>query len=703
MSLSDNQPLSIADAFKLAAQHQARGQLQDAEILLQKILQLHPTHGAALHLLGCIAHQVQKLDMAIGLIEKSVASQPDTALFHSNLAEMYRQAGQTEKAISTGHRAIELDPHYAPALSNLGIAYFDQEDYSKASHYQQQALAINAGLPQALNNLGSIARHHKEIDVAIDYYQQAVANDAHYAEALNNLGAVLTEKDSPEQGLPLVLKAIELQANYAEAYRNAGSSYLMLEDYQQAEIAFNQALHFKPGFTEAMLGLAALKQEANHFNAAEAIIQQVIEQDKQLVNAQSQLAGLYTVMGFPDKAMQHYEQALLLEPKDIASHIGKSHLLTELGQLQLAEDCLQQALLLDPDSIPCRLSLAQLKKVRADDKNFAKLKQAAEQQDPQAKTKAIALHFALGKSYGDCEDYPQSFQHFIEACRLKREKIHYSKADNTLAALNIITTFTKARVNQFRGGGDPSTTPIFILGMPRSGTTLTEQIIASHPRCFGAGELPDLSNTVANYTISGSNESFKYPANVEQLQAEDFQQLGQRYVASLRSRNSDAELITDKMPANYFYLGLIHLMLPNAKIIHVKRSPVDTCISGFSKLFKQGQNHSYDLAEMGAYYRDYHNIMQHWREVLPDNAFYEIQYEDLVANTEAEAKALIHYCGLAWDPQCLEFHHHQRSVKTASVIQVRQPIYTSSLERWRRYEDFLEPLFEALGDLAPER
>ncbi|HSH13907.1 MAG TPA: sulfotransferase, partial [Desulfurivibrionaceae bacterium] len=246
--------------------------------------------------------------------------------------------------------------------------------------------------------------------------------------------------------------------------------------------------------------------------------------------------------------------------------------------------------------------------------------------------------------------------------------------------------------------GCPSPLPIFVLGMPRSGTTLTEQIIASHPLVHGAGELPDLLE-LANHPREGAVEG--YPLSLQGLTRSDLVDLGEKYVRGLQARNPAAQRITDKMPANFNCLGLIHLMLPNAKIIHVRRNPVDTCLSGFTRLFNKSQHQSYDLAEIGRYYRNYAELMAHWRRVLPAGAFYEIQYEELVADNENQARALLEYCGLEWHEACLESHKTSRNIRTASVTQVRQPIYQSSVERWRKYEKHLGPLLEALGDLVP--
>lgn len=290
---------------------------------------------------------------------------------------------------------------------------------------------------------------------------------------------------------------------------------------------------------------------------------------------------------------------------------------------------------------------------------------------------------------------PKAFEHFLAGAKLKRQRIPYSAENQDKLVENIRNTFTPERIAALSGQGDDTNVPIFVLGMPRSGTTLTETILASHPDVFGAGELPDLLQVAAE-PVNGSEAG--YPLNLASVDGAALKQMGAKYLAQIRQRAPDATRITDKMPANYQAVGLIHLMLPNARIVHIKRNPVDTCLSAFTRLFKRSQYQTYDLVELGRYYRNYLDIMAHWRNVLPAGSFYELQYEELVANQEEETRKLLAFCNLGWDDACMSPHKTSRNVKTASVTQVREPVYTSSVERWRRYEKHLGPLLDALGD-----
>jgi Sulfotransferase family len=299
------------------------------------------------------------------------------------------------------------------------------------------------------------------------------------------------------------------------------------------------------------------------------------------------------------------------------------------------------------------------------------------------------LHFALGKACSDLGRHEQSFHHLLAANSLKRRQIDYDEAA-TLQLFDTTRSLVTAEVIRERTGlGDPSATPIFIVGMPRSGSTLTEQILVSHPDVHGAGEVADFATA-----IMGLDNRGPLPADVG---GEELRSMGARYLASLRARApAGAPRITDKMLGNSRFVGLIHLALPNARIIHVRRHAVDNCLSCFSLLFRNGMGYCYDLGELGRYWRAHEALMQHWHAALPEGTMLQVCYEELVADLETQARRIIAHCGLPWTDVCLEFHRTQRPVQTASVVQVRQPIYTSSVGRWEPYKTMLRPLLDAL-------
>lgn len=690
--------ISIEQALRLAGQHQAQGRLQPAETILREIIKVQPRHAFALHLLGVIAHQIGQTAEATGLIEKAIQAQPRVGQFHSNLGEMCRILKRLDEAVRHGEKAVALDPKSATAHSNLGIAYYDRKELDQAEACQRRALILDPNLAPALNNLGSIKRDRKDKEGAIRYYRRVLATSPHHLESINNLGAVLTEMEQPEEALTVLLQALKLNPNYAEAHCNIATTFLALEQFDKALFGFTRALQLKPDYPEAYLGLAKVHQERKNLIEAETMANKALELAPEKAEVHSLLGGIFTEAGYPEKAAAAFARALELDPVLLSAYLGRGHLQMEQGKIEEAEASFRLGLALEGSNLAARLSLAQVKKVRIDDENMAALVLEAEKLATMPETKALSLHFALGKCYDDTKQYDLAFPHYLEGCRLKRKRTVYDPADNDLAGRNIREFFSRELLDTLRGGGCPSRLPIFVLGMPRSGTTLTEQIIASHPLVHGAGELPDLLE-LASHPRPGAVAG--YPLSLQGLTRQDLTAMGEKYVRGLQTRNQEAQHITDKMPANFNCLGLIHLMLPNAKIVHVKRNPVDTCLSGFTRLFNKSQHQSYDLAELGRYYRNYAELMDHWRQVLPAGSFYEIQYEELVADNENQARLLLEYCGLEWHEACLESHKTSRNIRTASVTQVRQPIYQSSVERWRKYEKHLGPLLEALGDLVP--
>jgi tetratricopeptide (TPR) repeat protein len=692
---ASKQKLSLKQAMSLATRHQASGDLDKAKPILQQIMQAQPAFDGALHLRGIIAHQEGDLELALDLVGKAIASNPRESLYHSNRAEFCRLSGHLPDAIEHGKQAVKLNSGSVAAHSNLGIAYFDSDDFDAAEACQRRALDLDPKFLAALNNLGSIQRERKDNAGAMDYYRQVLAIQPQHLEAMNNLGAVLTEEDQYEEAVQTLLAALRLKPDYADAHSNIANAFMAMEEYDKAIAGYSQALALRPDYVEAYQGLARVWQEQDKLQDAEAAAEKALQISPQKPEIICLLAGIYSDQGFPEKAMQAYDKALSLDDELQRAHIGKGTLLMEIGELQAAEQSHLRALELDPDSLAARVALTQVRKTTADDGNLAELEKKAQEIDDMYYTKAMSLHFALGKSYDDIGNYHKAFPHFLAGCRLKRGSIQYQSTDTEQLVSQLIEFFDATRLQNLAGGGDSSKLPIFVLGMPRSGTTLTEQIIASHPQVYGAGELPDLLNL--SHSEENPENNVFYPISFESFDQSDMTRLGQQYIQGLQQRSPESGRITDKMPANFFTVGLIHLMLPQAKIIHVNRNPIDTCISGFSKMYNRGQLYSYDLTELGHYYRQYARLMEHWRRVLPANSMLDLQYEDLVADSETQARRLIDFCELDWSDDCLNFHKTKRSVRTASVTQVRQPIYKTSVERWRRYEQFLQPLRDALG------
>lgn len=688
------QNLTVEQAIQLATQLQASGKLPEAEQVLLRILKANPKQAHALHLYAIMMHQAGQVQRTTELLEQAIASDPTNGLFLSNATEIFRQYRLLDQAIAFGKQAIASNPLSASALSNLGVALFDANRLEEAQESHLKAIHIDPQLVQSLNNLGSIARARQDLPQAIEWYKKVLSVDPLFIETLSNLGAVLVESDRGEEAVPPLEKALEIDGNYAVAICNLGLARIKQERYVEAISLLQRSLQLSPGYAEALIGLARAHFESEQHEQALAILNEVIRVDRQRADAYCLMGSIYTEQGKSALAQDSFNQVLEIDANNVTALTGIGNIKMEQGDFTGAKANFLKASLLDPNNIESRFYLTQVEKVEQGDPNITALENLLSSQAIFSVDKQISLHYALGKAYDDLKRYDEAFPKFLEGARLKRSKIQFDRTADAQLTEGIISATSKKSLQQLQGGGDPSKAPIFILGMPRSGTTLVEQIIASHPDVYGAGELDYLIQIIqqAPQTIGGMG----FPADLANLTPALLTQYGQEYMASISALAPSAKRITDKMPANYLLMGLIPLMLPNAKIIHVKRDPIDTCLSCFTRLFNRHQSATYELEELALHYQNYQKLMEHWRKVMPADQFIEVQYEDVVKDIEVQAKRLIQYCQLKWDKRCLDFYKNERAIRTASVTQVRQPVYDSSVQRWKNYEQFLKPLTDIL-------
>jgi hypothetical protein len=398
------------------------------------------------------------------------------------------------------------------------------------------------------------------------------------------------------------------------------------------------------------------------------------------------------LLGRSEEAISQYRKALSFRPADVEAHNRIGEALQALGRGEEARVAFAQAVALAPRGAGAYWNLANSKRFTPGDSHFAAMQELAREAGSLSPPERIDLHFALGKAYADLGEEARSFEHLLQGNALMRGQIAYDEATTLGRLARIKAAFTGALMQEKRGQGEPSDVPVFIVGMPRSGTTLIEQILASHPQVFGAGELRVMANLGEG--ISDADGTM-FPEAMARMSAERLRRLGGDYLRAVRALAPAALRITDKMPGNFALAGLIHLALPNARIIHVRRDLRDTALSCFSIVFGRGQEFSYDLAELGRYCGAYRELMEHWDAVMP-GAMLEVRYEEVVAALEPQARRIIAHCGLPCDDACLEFHRAARPVRTASANQVRQPIYHSSVGRWRAHKERLQPLLQVL-------
>jgi Tfp pilus assembly protein PilF len=466
----------------------------------------------------------------------------------------------------------------------------------------------------------------------------------------------------------------------------------------EAETAYRQILAIKPNFAEVHNDLGNVLCDQERFDEAQPHYERAIALRPDLFEAHSNLGNIFSHQQNFCQAAAQFQQALLLKPNNPGAHNELGKVLKDQGQLDQALASFDRALALNPDLAEAHYNRATLKTFGRGDADLAALEALAARGDRLPSGKMIYVHFALGKALDDAGEHDRAFQQWLLGGSLKRKELIHDESSNRQLFERVAQVFDAKLLERSSVVGNSPAAPIFILGMPRSGSTLVEQILASHPQVHAGGELQNLAR-VAFAAYDANGQAIVYPEYVPRLGPDSLGRLGQAYLASLPTLPTGKTWITDKAPGNLFYAGLIRMALPGAKIIHTVRDPIDTCISCFSTLFTNGHQFSYELTELGRYYRQYSNLMDHWRSVLPAGAMLDVVYENVVDNLEEQARRLVEYCGLPWDDRCLSFHETSRPITTASSVQVRRPLYRNSLARWRRYESHLGPLLAELAGL----
>jgi len=458
--------------------------------------------------------------------------------------------------------------------------------------------------------------------------------------------------------------------------------------------AYRKAIEIDSRHKNAHCGLAKALREKDELDKAIASFRKAIEIDPGNIGAYNGLGGAQSDLGEIDEAIASFRKAIEIDPKNIGAYSGLGNVLSDHGEIDQAIASFRKAIEFEPKAVGAYRALSKNKKFIEYDDDIKSMESLYANEGNSDKA-IMNLAFGLGKAYEDLGQFDKSMDFILQGTRLKRASLDYSTTDAESFFGKIKKTFSAEFFSDRKGMGNPDETPIFILGMPRSGTSLTEQILASHPGVYGAGELKYLISLATE--ISRASSTRQYPAGIVDLDSMALENYGKEYIARIRHHSKATKYITDKMPHNFLYIGLIKVILPNARIVRCARDPMDNCLSIFKNLFGRGHEYSYDLAELGQYYNLYLNLMEYWENTLP-GFIYELNYERLVADQENQTRKLLEFCQLPWDDACLDFHKTRRKVNTASNEQVRRPIYKDSVKLWKRYEKQLEPLRSAIYD-----
>ena len=624
---------------------------KDSLQALRRAGELLPSDAETQFYLGNVLHDHGDLADAIASLHKAIALKPDFAEAHDSLGMALQAADRPGEAVASYLRALELRPNYAEAHGNLGNAFVDLGQLEDAVYHYRRMLELRPDLAEAHNNLGNALLALGRYEEAVTSYRRALELRPNSAGALANLGNALRELGRPQEALGHCRRALELQPNFAEVHRLMGNALFDLGRLDEAGAGYLRALELEPASVDARIALSKVLRQTGRVAEAE----------------------------------ESCRQALEISPESAETLALLGEIRADRGRFADAEALFRRAISIAPDMPEAWASLARYRKMGAPDAPWlATAQRLLGKSLPLGQE--INLRYALGKYFDDVEDFENAFASYRLANELqKRSGITHDPLRLTRRVDQITHLYDRHWLRATRAVGNDSLRPVFIVGMPRSGTTLAEQIIASHPDAFGGGELRFWHTATVNYEASAPSSAGAIPAAADE------------YLRVLATLSADAARVVDKMPANFMNLGLIHAAFPKARIIHLQRNPLDTGLSIYFQIFSNTHTYATDLERIAHYFTQYSRLMQHWRSELGAGAILDVPYEKLVEDPEPWIRKIVEFIGLPWDPRCLDFHQTDRTVVTASNWQVRQRITRSSTGRWRNYDKFIGPLRSLTG------
>jgi tetratricopeptide (TPR) repeat protein len=684
-----------------------KDELDKAILSYRRAIEFKRNYTEAYQGIGIALGKQGRFDEAISAFNAAIQLNPNVAAVQFQLGDAYFAKAQFENAAQAFRRATELDPQYAEAHAKLGAVLAESNQFEAALISHKRALAIRPESAIAHELLGHTLLLKKETSSAVESLRRAVTLAPQVFTAWNTLGLALKSLGRFEEASTSFVHSLTVRPEAGDAFKNiadlAGQpvAYLRLGEalankgrFDEAAMAFMRASELKPDYFEAHNHLSIVQAELKRLD--EALISHghaaALRPGDPLVH--QALGIILTQKGDLLRAVENFRLALAQSPDLVPSLKSLGSVLNMLGQFEEAAVCFRRALAIQPNAALFYLELAGTARNAADNAEFVRLTALLDR--PRLPTEErIAVGFALGKLLDDADRYEEAFAHYAQGNALVKKQQaaggeHFDAGEFHRYIDQAIECFTPQFFANRQGWGEASDVPVFIVGTPRSGTTLVEQIAASHPDVFGAGERKDIYPIAM--ALGGGNGVAAHRWNIESVKTAAKTQLD-----VLRALGGAASRVIDKMPDNVLQLGLISLLFPSARVIFCRRGPQDNCLSCYFQWFKNGNLWSYDLADCGRRFLEIDRLANHWLRVLPLKML-EVQYEDMVADLEGQSRRLIDFLGLSWNAACLDFHKTQRTVVTASTWQVRQPIYTRSVGRWRNYEKHLGPLLEVLGN-----
>ncbi|MFL2701636.1 MAG: sulfotransferase family protein [Gammaproteobacteria bacterium] len=652
---SDNQ-VSLETAYKNAADLLRKREFNLAEQQLSEILKKFPDDPNALRLSGVSSLEQEKPEVALIPLQKAIRVAPEFIQAHENLAQAWTQLGDLKKAEACFKKCLEIDPSNFSNWKSLGDVLSDQRKDEEADKAYKNAISTDKkylDLQKAMSqvqkgNLGEAERIYREI----------LSDDPNNVDALRLLALLASRTGAVDQAINMLENCIKISPDYALAWENLAKMYRQKDDpdsLQKAALCFSKATELRPDWAEGWAGLGTMQTRSSQH----------------------------------EEGIESYKTSIELKDNQPRVHLSLGHVYKTTGNQEACINSYNDAISLDNNFGEAYWSLANLKTYKFSDEEISSMEKRVELTEVPEREKVHFL-FSLGKAFEDMGNYDESFKYYKRGNDLNRGRTTYDPKAIEALSERLKLFFTEDRFNKYKDFGNNSNSPIFIVGLPRSGSTLIEQILASHSKIEGTMELPNIMN-IARKLGNSTKDRTAYPEVIDSLLGSDLTDLGKSFIDETQFLRTGKQHFIDKMPNNFSHIGLIKLILPNAKIIDARRNPMDTCFSCFKQLFARGQAFTYDLSEIARYYVNYINLMDHWDKVLPGYVF-KVQHEDLLNNQEGVTRDLIEFCEVDFESSTLEFYKTKRAVKTASSEQVREPINTKGLNQWKNYEIHLKDL-----------
>lgn len=648
----------LRGACEQARQAIRLGRASSAAQALREIQSAVPGEPESLQLLGSALRLLGNLTEAMETLERAIAGNPGSAPARIELARARREAGQPEPARELLRCLVREVPTLQDAWYAYGDVLTDLQKFPEARFAFERARMLDperARIEQATVALSSADRRTAEA-----LFRQVLVRDGSHVAALCGLAALALGAGQTDDAERLL----------RHAQRQSAHAPLILR-----------------GLVHTLLGAGRLLE-------AEPVVQSLLRIEPENPQNWIALGSLYTRLLRQADAIAAFEEASRLSPSQLGLRLSIGHANKTLGRRDASELAYKECLRVNPAYAEAWWSLADLKNYRFSDAEVAQLRELLKDTRVGGDERA-QLHFALGRALEQRSEFQESFEHYAAGNSLRRRSSGFDMDGFESKTARICGLLDAAFFAGRSGSGCPDPAPIFIVGLPRSGSTLVEQILASHSAVEGTMELPNILSQVREFDHLGGRRD-GYPETLLDTPIAQFARLGARYLAETRPIRAGLPHFIDKMPNNFSHVGLIQLVLPRATIIDVRRHPMDACLSTFKQYFAEGQSFGYDLEDLGRYYRCYLALMDHWDRVLPGKVLH-LQYESLVAQPEEQIRRLLDHCGLTFEPACLSFHENRRAVRTASAEQVRQPLYRSAVGYWRNFSAQLEPLRNSLG------